>query len=148
MKTWDTNLVNNTIRQRNKKELSQAVAYMISSLVFAVIGGILFAIPLKDDKDIVYLFPLSQKCSPDWEYIVTWGFKCGCVPLGGVAVMSPAHYVVYGLLHFKLQANILLHNIENINKNYEKNEFLDQEAQNVIKGRLLFCLKNHVNISR
>ncbi|KAJ3664329.1 hypothetical protein Zmor_008510 [Zophobas morio] len=139
---------NNSSCKDNKKELIRAVTYMISSLIFAVIAGILFAIPSEEDKDIFYPFSLSQEFFPELEYFVTWGFKCCCVPLGCAGAISPAHYLAYAVLHFKLQANVLLHNIENINKNYENNEFLDTESQNVIKKRLLFCLKHHISVSR
>ena len=149
LERWNTiKYDNNSVCQQNKKELSQAVAYMISIVFCGVICGISFAIPSEEDKDIFYPFSLSQEFFPELEYFVTWGFKCCCVLIGFVGAISPAHYLVYALLHFQLQANVLLLNIENINKNYEKNEFPDTETQNVIKKRLLLCLKHHISISR
>ena len=137
-----------TVFKQNEKALAHAIAYMIISLVLAAISGILFTIPSEKDPDMFFIYSLIQQHFPEWKYLLTWGFKCSVVPLACISAMSPAHYLIYGLVPFKLQVNVLLHNIENINKNYEKNEFLNSESQNVINERLLSCLKHHIKISR
>ena len=137
-----------TVCKQNEKELAHAVAYMIISFVLAAISGILFTIPSEKDPDIFFIYSLIQQHFPEWKYLLTWGFKCSVVPLACITTMSPAHYLIYGLVHFKLQENVLLHNIENINGNYDNDEFLDPESQNVINERLLSCLKHHIKISR
>ncbi|KAJ3664096.1 hypothetical protein Zmor_008292 [Zophobas morio] len=136
------------VNRQDKKEFIQGITYMVTSLVSGCITGITYASFSDDENQLVFFFPLCEEYFPRWKLIVKWGFRFSIVLVYCLAVVSPSHYIVYCLLLFKVEENILLYYIKNINQNYENQDQLDVTSQNIIKQRLIFCLKRHIFFSR
>ncbi|KAJ3664098.1 hypothetical protein Zmor_008294 [Zophobas morio] len=117
---------------------------MVISLATAVVTGCTYVVS-HDFDQLVYVFPLCEEYVPELKFIIVCGFRCSTIIFFCFATISPSHYIVYGLLLFKLEENIILHSLKNINQNYDDQDELDQESHNIIKERLLFCLKRHIN---
>ena len=132
------------VNPQGKKEFIQGITYMVTSLVSGCITGITYASFSDDENQLVFVFPLCEEYFPNWKFIVKWGFKFSIVFIYCIAIVSPSHYMAYGLLLSKVEENILLHYIKNINENYETQEQLDVASQSIIKQRLIFCLKRHI----
>ncbi|KAJ3664094.1 hypothetical protein Zmor_008290 [Zophobas morio] len=136
------------VNRQDKKEFIQGITYMVTSLVSGCITGITYASFSDDENQLVFFFPLCEEYFPRLKFIVKWGFRLSIVFVYCLAVVSPSHYIVYSLLLFKVEENILLHYIKNINQNYENEDQVDVASQNIIKQRLIFCLKRHIFFSR
>ena len=136
------------VNRQGKKELIQGITYMVTSLVSGCITGITYASFSDDENQLVFFFPLCEEYFPRWKLIVKWGFRFSIVLVYCLAVVSPSHYIVYILLLFKVEENILLHYIKNINQNFENQDQVHVASQNIIKQRLIFCLKRHIFFSR
>ena len=140
----DNDIVNTQI----EKELTQGIVYMVISLICGIVTGSTYAIASDEENQLVYIFPLCEEYFPTWTFIVEWGFRCSIIFIYCLAITSPSHYIIYGLLLIRLEEHRLLHSLRNVNQNYEKQEQLDLASQNIIKERLISCLKRHIHFSR
>ena len=148
LESWRLECDNALLKKQNEKELIKGIVYMVTSVVSAAITGIIYAVASVEDKQLIYIFPLCEKFFPELSFLLELGFRFSLMFLFCIAMISPSHFVLYGLLLFKLEANILSHYIKNINQNYEKTEQLDLKSHNVIKDRLLVCVKHHISFNR
>ena len=155
---YTTNIIKSSIHQIQVWKIEEATkeikgkvtqtwiyitAYMCTTTALSLLGTISFIVPTSRDKDLIFVFKISELYFPQWENFVVWCLKLMLFVLTYVGVSVPGFAILYFHGHLNLQKFMLKHCIQDINAKFEHVEYIrwnNVEYHRQIEDKLIFCV--------
>ncbi|KAJ3641588.1 hypothetical protein Zmor_028090 [Zophobas morio] len=125
-------------------------AYMCTTTALSLLGTISFIVPTSRDKDLIFVFKISELYFPQWENFVVWCLKLTLFVLTYVGVSVPGFAILYFHGHANLQKFMLKHCLQDINARFEHVEYIrwnNVEYHREIEDKLMSCVKYHIQLT-
>ncbi|KAJ3664072.1 hypothetical protein Zmor_008274 [Zophobas morio] len=144
---WPINAVGSTIEQKIKRETLYLNTFIILNTCLALTSGILFAIPLPDDREIFYTLATIEDYLPQWKNVLCFVYRCVFLIL---PIIMPAPFYITGYIccHMRFQGTMVLHHLEQVDQELITNITDEKKYNEIIKKRLIVTIQKHSGILR
>ena len=122
---------------------------MLLIVVFSLVVSVSYVLPTPKDKEFIFIFQIVNSYFPQWETLFVLVMKPTIFVLTYTGASIPGFTILYYYGHANLQKLMIIHYVLNINANYTKLEYVSSaciEYHQIVKQRLVFCVKHHIRL--
>lgn len=146
---WPNDAADPEIKNRIKREAFYINTFFVVNAIVGLASGVLHAIPLEDDKELFYALVIFEEFAPKWKFWLEWLYRMSflVVPL---VMTYTSHIGIYMCARFWFQFYTYNEYLKKINFLSDAQQTPDlienQNYQNEIKKRLVFCIKRNIHM--
>ncbi|KAJ3654132.1 hypothetical protein Zmor_013343 [Zophobas morio] len=138
---WKIDSAGEAVEKMIKRESFQSIIIMLINAFFVVVASTARAIPQNVDRNVFYEIALLEDIFPKWAPGLTTIHRIQALFVRFLSMVASFGQFLYPFYNSRFQFYMLLYFIKNINEKHA----IDQWR---IEQRLLFCLRNHINLRK